>query len=136
MTPAVNCIIIFHAFFRTKVFFLTRKICQNVTFVRKSQAKNVDEIDTRCKFHLHFTRTFCSNMFCSNRFQSQNVTREKLHEALSCKKLSHKMLVKLTTGVNFINVFTYKFFVQTAFQQLFLVTFWLGKKFVRKNAHV
>ncbi len=28
-------------------------------------------------------------------------------------------------GVNFINIFTYKFFVRTSFRQLFLVTFWL-----------
>ncbi len=33
----------------------------------------------------------------------------------------------LTPGVNFINVFTYKFFVQTSFQQLFLVIFCFGK---------
>ncbi len=33
--------------FRTKVFFLTRKSCQNVTFVQKTRAKNVDEIDDR-----------------------------------------------------------------------------------------
>jgi len=36
--------------------------------------------------------------------QSQNVTREKLREALSYKKCSHKMLMKLTPGLNFINV--------------------------------
>jgi hypothetical protein len=38
------------------------------------------------------------------------------------------MLMKLTTGVNFINIFTYKFFVQTSIQQLFVVTFWLWQK--------
>jgi hypothetical protein len=31
-------------------------------------------------------------------------------------------------GVNFINVFTYKFLVGTSFRQLFLVTFWLWQK--------
>ncbi len=38
------------------------------------------------------------------------------------------------SGVNFINVFTYEFFVQTLFLQLFLVTFWLWQKIRMKNA--
>ncbi len=37
-----------------------------------------------------------------------------------------------TPGVNFINVFTYKFFVQRAYWQLFLVTFWLWQKICTK----
>ncbi len=60
------------------------------------------------------------------------------------------MLVKLTSGVdftnilqaafthlgvNFINVFTYKCFVQTSFWLLFLVTFWLWRKICTKNEH-
>jgi hypothetical protein len=32
---------------------------------------------------------------------------------------------RLLPAVNFINVFTYKFFIRTLFWQLFLVTFWL-----------
>ncbi len=39
----------------------------------------------------------------------------------------------MTPGVNFINVFTYKFFVRTLFWQLFLVMFCFGKKFVWKT---
>ncbi len=30
------------------------------------------------------------------------------------------MLMKLTAGVNFINIFTYEFFVRTLFRQVFL----------------
>jgi len=37
--------------------------------------------------------------FCAKKIQSQNVTRDKLHEALSYKKLSSKMLMKLTPWV-------------------------------------
>jgi hypothetical protein len=44
--------------------------------------------------------------------------------------------MKSTPGVNFINIFTYEFFVQTAFRQLFLVTFWLWQKIHTKNARV
>jgi len=33
--------------------------------------------------------------FCTKRLQSQNVTREKLREALLYKKLARKMLMKL-----------------------------------------
>ncbi len=40
------------------------------------------------------------------------------------------------TGVNFINIFTYEFFVQTAFRQLFQVTFWLWQKIRTKNTRV
>ncbi len=39
-------------------------------------------------------------------------------------------------GVNFINIFTYKFFLQTSFWQLFLVTFWLWQKIYTKKSRV
>ncbi len=39
-------------------------------------------------------------------------------------------------GVNFVNIFTYKFFVQTSFRQLFLIKFWLWWKIRTKNARV
>jgi len=42
----------------------------------------------------------------------------------------------VNAGVNFTNVFTYEFFERTAFQQLFLVTFWLWQKICTKNAHI
>ena len=41
-----------------------------------------------------------------------------------------------SSGVNFINVFTYKFFVRTSFRQLFLVAFWLWQKIHTKNARI
>jgi hypothetical protein len=37
-------------------------------------------------------------------------------------------MFKKHTGVNFINIFTYEFFVRMSFRQLFLVTFWLWQK--------
>jgi len=36
--------------------------------------------------------------FCAKKLQSQNVTKEKLREALSYEKFAHKMFVKLTPG--------------------------------------
>jgi hypothetical protein len=46
----VNFNNIFARFFRTKVLFLTRKSSQNVTFIQKTRAKSVDEIDERSQF--------------------------------------------------------------------------------------
>jgi len=44
-------------------------------------------------------------IFCGQTIlQSQNVTREKLRQALLYKKFNCKMLMKLTPGVNFINI--------------------------------
>ena len=40
--------------------------------------------------------------------------------------------MKLTSGVNFIKVFMYKFFVQTLFQQLFWLRLGFCKKIVQK----
>jgi len=37
--------------------------------------------------------------YCDKKLQSQNVTREKLLEALLYKKFEHKMLMKLTPGL-------------------------------------
>jgi len=36
--------------------------------------------------------------FCEKKLQSQNVTRETLHEAILYEKFAHKMLLKLTTA--------------------------------------
>ena len=44
--------------------------------------------------------------------------------------------MKLTTGVNFINIFMYEFFIWTSFPQLFLVTFGFGAKILYENARV
>ncbi len=39
--------------------------------------------------------------FCVKKLQSQNITREKLGKALLYKKLTHKMLMKLTLWILF-----------------------------------
>jgi hypothetical protein len=46
------------------------------------------EIDPTCQFYQHMTRNVCAK-----KLQSQNITREKLREALLYEKLSHKMLM-------------------------------------------
>ncbi len=47
-----------------------------------------------------------------------------------------ELCLLLPSGVNFINVYTYEFFVWTSFWQLFLETFWLWMNFCTKNARV
>jgi len=54
----------------------------------------------RCQFYQHITHAFCGNIFCAKKLQSQNLTREKLHKVLLYKKRTHKMLMKLTPGLN------------------------------------
>jgi len=53
-------------------------------------------------------------------------------------RIRNRYLKKLTfhPGVNFINIFTYKFFVLKLFRQLFLVSFWLWWKICTKNVCV
>jgi len=41
---------------------------------------------------------------CFGSFFYEHVTREKLLKQHSYRKFVHKMLMKLTTGVNFINI--------------------------------
>jgi hypothetical protein len=59
-----------------------------------------------------------------------------MKKALLYEKCTRKMLVKLTTGVNFINVkrtnFSYVYDILAAF----LVTFWLCQKICTKNSYV
>ncbi len=59
------------------------------------------EYTTRCQFYHHFMSTFCPDILAPKKLRFQNVTREKLFKALSYKKCVCKMLMKLTTGVNF-----------------------------------
>jgi len=51
---------------------------------------------TLCQFNQHFPRTFF--LYESVFFFCQNITNEKLREALSFEKHACKMLIKLTTG--------------------------------------
>jgi len=73
-----------------------------MTFVQKICTFNINEIDYRCQFHQHFTGTFCANIF-SPKLQSWKVTWESCAQHFHTKH-AHKMLMKLTTGVNFINI--------------------------------
>jgi len=45
-----------------------------------------------------FAPIFLRQYFCAKKLQSHNLTREKLHEALSYKIVTRKMLMKLTPG--------------------------------------
>jgi len=60
--------------------------------------------------------------------------KEREDELIRFRLQLHRLLYR--SGVNFINVFTYKFFVWTSFRQLFLVTFCLWQKMLAKNARV
>jgi hypothetical protein len=68
-------------------------------------------------FHQHYSFTKI--------LQNQSVITDMMRKTLLYEKVAHKMLVKLTPAINFINVFTYEFFIRTSFRQLFLVTFGL-----------
>jgi hypothetical protein len=63
-----------------------------------------------------------SIFFCQKKLQSHTIIRIKTVKLLLHKKAARKMLVKLTPGVNFINVirarFSYKFFAKAKTQQL------------------
>jgi len=52
---------------------------------------------------MFYNQLLCRYSF-NKKLQSQTVIREKLRKAPSYKKGMCKMIVKLTTGVNFINV--------------------------------
>jgi len=63
----------------------------------------LNERMTCSQFHRHFTSSFCVNILLPKSHKA-NLIREKLQKALSDKKGLSKMLMKLTPGVNFINV--------------------------------
>ncbi len=50
----------------------------------------------------------------AKKIQSPNETKKSCAKLVRTKKLAHKMLIKMTTAVNFINIkharFSYKFF--------------------------
>jgi hypothetical protein len=49
--------------------------------------------------------SFCVNIFAPKTCKDKlSVTREKLCKTLSYEKVAHKMLIKLTPGLYFINV--------------------------------
>jgi len=75
-----------------------------------------------------FYARFFANIFAQKKLQSQNVTREKLHKALSYKKHACKMLMKLATGVNFTNSLRAAFLYYVKCLEdpfLYIITVWL-----------
>jgi len=84
--------------------------------------------------------TFYALFFCQYPFakksQSQTAIREKLGKALFEQKSALKMLMKLTTGVNFIDVFRTRFSYECLFGSFSLVMFGLAPKFRTKKARL
>jgi len=110
-SPGLNFINVPHTNFSTNVCFSSFyyvRITRKMTFVRKTRAFYVDEIDTRCQFHQHFTSTFCANIFAPKKFKAKTYLK-KLRKVLLYKKFAHKMLMKLTPAVNFINILRARF---------------------------
>ncbi len=54
---------------------------------------------------------------------------------MTYKKSEGKMLVKLTPGVDFINILHTRFFVRKCFAHFYFVTFW-QKDIRKKIAHI
>ncbi len=86
---------------------------------------------SRCQFH----QSFFTHFFHTKVLFCQNVTRKKLLKRRSYEKCAQKMLMKLTTAVNFINVFCVRFSYERRFGSFFLVTFWQKSTFVQKKPH-
>ncbi len=61
-------------------------------------------LGTSSQYHLHFMSIFCADILSPKKFQSQYGIREKLHKTLLHEKGTRKMLMKLTPGLNFINI--------------------------------
>jgi hypothetical protein len=96
--------------------FLDRKWkSPNVTFYAFMGLHNcvilraITVVYSRCQFHQHFMLAFVVQK-C---FFHQNVTREKLSEALSYKKRARKMLMKLTLDQCFSTKITPRTFFTT-----------------------
>jgi hypothetical protein len=97
------------SFFQLRFGFVER-------FIRKTRADDVHEIDYSSQFHQQFTSSFCADIFApKNKLQIQTVTREKLFKTRSYVKGTRKMPMKLTPGVNFINIFWVHFLNESAF---------------------
>jgi len=65
-----------------------------------------------------------------------NVSRKKLRKALLYKKIAHKMLMKLTKGVNFINILCTNFLYESPLSSFSLLRVWLWTNFCMKNSRV
>jgi hypothetical protein len=81
----------------------------NCTFWQKNiSAKVACKMLVKLTTGLSISSTYCLQLlrqyFFGNKIQGQNVTRENLRKALFYEKFVRKMLMKLTTGVNFVNI--------------------------------
>ncbi len=79
-----------------------RKICCKESILKSSPYGNWNQVDL-VSISSTFYKKLLRHYLCTKKLQSQNVTKEKLCIALLYEKLSNKMLMKLTLGVNFIN---------------------------------
>ncbi len=90
----------FTRFFRTNVLFGSFSsyiLALAPKFCTKNALVNVDEIDGRCQFHQHTNVLFAAFLYLQFSFEIfwwNNI----------CAKATHKLFVKLTVGVNFINI--------------------------------
>ncbi len=115
--PGVNFINIFTNQFFVQKFVQSQNVTRKKTFVQKTRAFIIDEIDGRCQFHQHYVRAFFIQFFC----QSQNVTRKKLP-----KWHLYKKFAKLTRALeNFSSILHAPFSTKV----LCTVIFWLQFRF-------
>ncbi len=91
LKPRVNFINISCTFFSYKSAFLTRKSSQNVTFVQKTRAKKVDEIDGK-------TLTFLIFQLFDSMLSSDKHQRYVLFG--SCFRPTPRLLLRLALGPN------------------------------------
>ncbi len=91
---------------------------------------DVGEIDTRCRFHQHFTSSFWANIFLPKNFKA------KLRLEKSWPKFAHKTMMKLTPSVNLINILQAAFALKFCCQKITKPNCKLHKALLlRKDAH-
>jgi hypothetical protein len=98
------------------------KKAAEMTFIRKTRAFNVDEIEPfstpdksqteprilrkqiSSQFHQHFKNSICIDILSPKLTNTNCKHRKDASKHLLNKKAAHKMLIKLTPVVNFINI--------------------------------
>ncbi len=65
---------------------------------------DVQEFDDGNQVSISFYAFLLCQYFCAKKIHSQNITREKLREALWYKKFLGKMFMMFSPGVNFTNI--------------------------------
>jgi hypothetical protein len=75
----------------------SEEVCGNLSLDINKLAEQVSISST---FYTQLLRQY----FDAKKLQSQNITREKLHKTLLYEKFACKMLMKLKTVANFINI--------------------------------